>query len=350
MLNSEEKERLEELRNKDALTEEEKKEIATLEAKEPADPDQDEFDKAWAEDDPNSSADTDFDDDTDDDDQDDADDGGDDDDQVDDDDDQDSDSIFNDTPDDESDSQDNTDDDEEDTPEAKIAKLEAENAKLMQKMSSWEGRIRAANKKADEAEQKLKQAKGKGQGDSDEDASPDGNDDPELSEFFDEFPDLEKPIKKVAEKIAGKIIDDKLGTVTQSMQTVQDTLAEDASQKHITAINKAHPDWKQIYESGALESWIKRQPSFLQPRLYDIIESGSAEEVVEMFDSYKKAAGKRKSSINQSSSSSSKRKKKAQAMEAVPASSAGPRKPKGKPKKDDFDGAWNFFTKEDNKR
>jgi hypothetical protein len=345
MLNSEEKERLEELRNKDALTEEEKKEIATLEAKEPLDPDQDEFDKAWAEDDPNSSADTD------DDDQDDVDNDGDNqDDQVDGDDDQDSDSILNDTPDDESDSQDNTDGDEEDTPEEKIARLEAENAKLTQKMSSWEGRIRAANQKAAEAEQKLKRAKGKGQGDSDKDASPDSIDDPELSEFFDEFPDLEKPIKKVAEKIAGKIIDDKLGTVTDSVQSVQDTLAEDASQKHIGAINKAHPDWKQIYESGALESWIKRQPSFLQPRLYDIIESGSAEEVNEMFDSYKKAAGKRKSSVNQNSSSSSKRKKKAQAMEAVPASTAGTRKPKSKPKKDDFDGAWDFYTKEDKKR
>ncbi|NIV16124.1 MAG: hypothetical protein GWN62_34165, partial [Aliifodinibius sp.] len=47
MLTPEQKERLEDLRTKDSLNEDEKKELAELEALEPEDPAQDEFDDAF---------------------------------------------------------------------------------------------------------------------------------------------------------------------------------------------------------------------------------------------------------------------------------------------------------------
>ncbi len=62
-----------------------------------------------------------------------------------------------------------------------------------------------------------------------------------------------------------------------------------------------------------------------------------------MFDQYKKATGKAQLKTNTSKTTS--KKKKAQSIEAVPASTGGPRHKPNVPDKDDFDGAWKHWTK-----
>lgn len=346
-LSSEEKARLDELRSKDQLTEEEKSELSQLEANEPEDSDQDEYDSAWDNDN--------FDDDSDDttgpnseEDNDDSDNDGDSDDDMSN---QDKDSdgtVLNTDPDDESDSQDTDADDDaaqdDETPEVKIARLEAEMAKKEQYYRSWEGRLR-------KQEEELKKGKKEGQGDSDKDASLD-DDDPELNEFFEEFPDLKGPISKLIAKEAKRIVTEEITPLKETVGTVRDTLDEESDQKHYTRITEAHPDWKKIVDSGALFTWINRQPRYLQPRLNEIIESGNTEEVIELLDSYKsstRVSSKNQTSSSEDSSRRNSKSEKAQQMEAVPSSSAGPRKPKGLPDKDDFDASWNHFTKEDKK-
>jgi hypothetical protein len=233
------------------------------------------------------------------------------------------------------------------TPDPRDEKI----AELEQKMRSWDGRLKAADQRAAEAERKLKEAEAKGQSKESDNASPD-EDDAKLSAFFKEFPDLEGPIKKVAEQIATKIVNDKmakLDTIEETQSQMQDDAEEEANRIHMEKIDTAHPDWKQIYDSGALETWIKRQPGYLQPRLYEILRKGSAREVISMFDSYKRAAGKGKETSTTSNESSEK-KAKAKAMEAVPASSAGPKKGQVKIAKDDFDGAWDELEKKDSKK
>jgi hypothetical protein len=222
---------------------------------------------------------------------------------------------------------------------------------LEHKMSSWEGRLKAADKRAAEAERKLKEAEAKGQSKESDKASPD-EDDAQLSAFFNEFPDLEGPIKKVAEKIATTIVNDKmskLDTIEANQTRLQESAEEEANQVHMDKINTAHPDWEHIYDSGALETWIKRQPGYLQPRLYEILRDGSAREVIDMFDSYKRAAGKGKETSTNSATSPEKQAK-AKAMEAVPASTAGPKKGAMKIAKDDFDGAWDELEKKESKK
>lgn len=253
----------------------------------------------------------------------------------------------------ETDSSDSGPDTTPDPKDQKIAELETKLAETDQRMRSWEGRLKAADRRAADAEAKLKEkeeSKGKGKSD---DVSLD-EDDPELSEFFNEFPDLKGPMMKVAEKIAGMIVDKKLGKVDQiekRFNTVQDTLQEDADAKHQAAIEKAHPDYLDIYNSGALTKWIKLQPAYLQPRLNEIVTSGNTQEVIDMYNSYKRAAGKNKPNPKPNASDlSEEKKKRAKAMQAVPASSGGPIKPKALPPKDDFDAAWKHFSEEEEKK
>jgi hypothetical protein len=235
--------------------------------------------------------------------------------------------------------------------EGMLAKLEIELEQEKQRSASWDGRIKAAEKRAAEAEQKLKDAEAKGQSDSDN-ASP-IEDDAKLSAFFKEYPDLEGPLKSVAERIATTIVDKRMAKVDElvnNQAAMQDTLSVDATDRHNASILEAHPDWKMIYDSGALKTWIEAQPGYLQPRLNEVVADGSAREIIEMFDSYKRASGKGTKQTSTSAELAEAKKKKAAAMEAVPASTGGPKEGKKKIAKDDFDGAWEDLDKKEKKQ
>ena len=328
----EERAELKELQEKESLTDEETARAAELEQKDT--PPEDDFDKAFddalAEDDPDtdinldddnkskhkvdSNADNDNDDNDDDDE-----------------------SIFNKTV---SDSDD--DDDVDNNPERKIADLEAQLAANNQRMSSWEGRIKAANKAKEEAEAKLNGDDSK-HGKVDK-TTPEEDEEADtiLSEFITEFPSLEQPIKIMAKKIAGSMIESKLADLTPKLESIEEHTKEESSKEHFDKIKKAHEDYEKIYDSGALNTWIESQPKFLQPGLQVVIEEGTAEEIIEMFDAYKKIVGHTKSD-NKDISKSQKLKN----LEAVNASSAGPRKEKKKADKDDFDSAWDEAMSKD---
>lgn len=237
----------------------------------------------------------------------------------------------------------------EPTPDARDTKI----TELEHKMASWDGRLKAADKRAAEAEQKLKEAEAKGQStESDKNASPD-EDAKKLSAFFKEFPDLESPMKSVAEKIATKLFNDKMSKVDEivaSQDAVKDTLDADADARHMATIEAAHADWKTIYDSGALETWIKKQPEYLQPKLQEIISNGSAREIIGMFDSYKRASGKGTKQEPNTAEADAAKAAKIKALEAVAASTGGPKEPAVKIAKDDFDGAWDSLEKKDTQK
>lgn len=242
------------------------------------------------------------------------------------------DTIFNRVPD--KDDEDNSGDTV--SPETSIADLEAELAKEKQRTSSWEGRIKAANKRAEEAEAKLNEI---ADTDKSGETLPDADeDDSVLSEFIEEFPTLEKPIRLMAAKIAREIVEKEVGEIKPTISQVQETVESQAVEEHLGKITEAHSDWRKIYDSGALNTWITNQPKFMQPGLHRVVDEGSAEDIIELFDTYKKSTGQLKSTVNREGKSS---KQKAKELEAVTHSSSGPPKDKKKAAANDFDGAWN---------
>lgn len=66
----------------------------------------------------------------------------------------------------------------------------------------------------------------------------------------------------------------------------------DATTAHWSAIYGKHPDLDSIVESAELETWIKAQPSFAQAGIRQVIEQGSAPQVIELFDTFKASTGK----------------------------------------------------------
>ena len=224
---------------------------------------------------------------------------------------------------------------EEETPEQHIARIEADLAAEKQRNSSWEGRIKAANQRADKAEA------GAGKSTADKgtnEALPNEEDDLILEEFIEEFPSLEKPMKILATKIARELVESQMSTITPTLTQVRETVESNAIDEHLGKITQAHSDWRTIHSSGALKTWIGTQPNFMQPGLNKVVEEGSAEDIIELFTTYKKSTGQLKTSTDSGSRKTPEQKLKE--LEAVRHQSSGPPKDKKKADKNDFDAGW----------
>lgn len=66
----------------------------------------------------------------------------------------------------------------------------------------------------------------------------------------------------------------------------------DATKAHFTAIYTAHPDTDSILESAEFKAWKAGQPAFVRPAIEATLNEGTAQDVVELFDAYKQAAGR----------------------------------------------------------
>lgn len=84
---------------------------------------------------------------------------------------------------------------------------------------------------------------------------------------------------------------DLLTTTVEALKTqiqpVIETASASAQEKHYNTIAAKHPDADNIIDD--VEKWIETQPKFLQPQYTKVLESGTASDVIELFDTYKEA-------------------------------------------------------------
>ena len=92
-------------------------------------------------------------------------------------------------------------------------------------------------------------------------------------------------------------------SVKQSSAPLQQNAVKTAEQLHFEAIQSKHPDVDSLVESQELKAWIEAQPSYVQPAMLRILgdkhqfgdgradpnTAGTAAQVIELFDNFKKA-------------------------------------------------------------
>lgn len=86
-------------------------------------------------------------------------------------------------------------------------------------------------------------------------------------------------------------VDAKLDAVLSPLQQKQTV---DATQAHEAAIYGAHADADAIVDSKEFGDWIAGQPTFAKAAYLAVLDpktGGSAQEVIELFDAFKKATG-----------------------------------------------------------
>jgi len=124
---------------------------------------------------------------------------------------------------------------------------------------------------------------------------------------------------------------------TETMRLMQPILAGLEAERHRSAMAAAHPDFESLADDPDLHAWIDEQPGYIARSLRQVADHGSAGEVIDLLDRYKRDRG-RSAAKARAQEDKAQAERKAQQATAVRSKSAGP--PKEQPSADDFAGAW----------
>lgn len=81
----------------------------------------------------------------------------------------------------------------------------------------------------------------------------------------------------------------------QALKPLKEQQAKEASDGHLTAIYQKHPDADEIVQSAEFGAWMQALPSFSRAAVAGVLDpktGGTAQEVVEVFDTFKAQTGK----------------------------------------------------------
>ena len=219
--------------------------------------------------------------------------------------------------------------------------------KEVQRTRSWEGRIRAANERASQAEAKAHQLmvdvselEKRGKTPS-ELPSISASDDPDIKQFFLDYPELVKPFEKLVvtkgAEIARQVVDERLKEYDPKIKNIEERVNVTVTATHFDLIQDAHADWQSMMDDGEVTRWIEAQPSFSRGNLNRIVTHGTADEAIELLSEVKKAR------VVPTPQTPPPQKKNPEDLIAVPASRAEVPKPQ---QERDFDYWWKEANKE----
>ena len=77
------------------------------------------------------------------------------------------------------------------------------------------------------------------------------------------------------------IVNQRLGEINQQQQTLT------AQEQHFQTISDAHPDWTSVVESSEFDTWMSKQPSYIQDGINQVFKGGTAQQVNQVLSDYK---------------------------------------------------------------
>lgn len=92
-----------------------------------------------------------------------------------------------------------------------------------------------------------------------------------------------------AEERANARVDEK---VAAALKPLKDKEAKSEAESHYGAIYAKHADADEIAESTEFKDWVAKQPTFVRAGITEALGKGTAQDVIEVFDKFKEAAGK----------------------------------------------------------
>ena len=174
--------------------------------------------------------------------------------------------------------------------------VEARNAE-----KQWKAQAEAAQQREQEAQQQLATLQQQAQARADAGIAPTKTDNQIAvaeaaiangvdASIFGDFSDeaMAKGIKALVEQEVGARVD---ASVKQALQPLQASAAVNAEQAHFNAIFEKHPDAESLVESKELADWMNSQPSFVRNACQTVLQQGTAQEIIELFDRFKQATG-----------------------------------------------------------
>lgn len=113
---------------------------------------------------------------------------------------------------------------------------------------------------------------------------------PDDKELFGDYSDesIKSAVKTLVQRGVAQATAAMQEQVKQALTPLEAKANKDAWNEHLTTIYSAHKDAQQIVNSPAMETWLAQQPSFVQTQYRAVLERGTAAQVVELFDAYKR--------------------------------------------------------------
>lgn len=96
-------------------------------------------------------------------------------------------------------------------------------------------------------------------------------------------------VAQLVEQRASALVDAKLNA---ALAPLREREAQSAVNAHQQAIYGAHPDADEVYESSEFKAWMGSQPSYARAAIEYTLANGTAQQVVEVFSTFKGATGK----------------------------------------------------------
>lgn len=111
-----------------------------------------------------------------------------------------------------------------------------------------------------------------------------------IDKLRDDWPEVAEAMDGVFAKQQARIKDLE-AVIAQLTPTTEQIEAERQMREHFGRIESAHPDAEAIIASQAFADWRAAQPKFIQQIFGAVLDRGSAEQVIELFDGFKSSTG-----------------------------------------------------------
>lgn len=166
------------------------------------------------------------------------------------------------------------------------------------KFKSWNGRLKAREAQLAERERAIAERERKleseapnqgdagSQGEAEDEMQDAINEDDDLQEFLSEYPEFATPVQKMI----AKAVKDVMGSVDERITPIVSQRQQEEMDAHVNAVLNTHPDLPELVESNVVADWIETQPYADAVELKRIYESGTSDEVIDLFTRYKNAA------------------------------------------------------------
>lgn len=107
-------------------------------------------------------------------------------------------------------------------------------------------------------------------------------------DYFGDFSEeaLSEGINKL---VAQQVKEQVEARVAEALKPMQAKEQESALEAHNRTIYEAHQDADSVVQSSEFESWTAGQPSYIQASINQVLDQGSAEQVVELLNNYKQS-------------------------------------------------------------
>lgn len=116
----------------------------------------------------------------------------------------------------------------------------------------------------------------------DDSSAPDmPQDEKELKEWMDKYPE----VAAIIERMASKIADDKLAETNTVLEDIKKDREKATRETNEAKIRKVHPDFDDLQEDDDFHDWVEEQSKLVQTAVY---ESGDPDDVIWAINQYKK--------------------------------------------------------------